>query len=146
MIATVTFNPSLDEWIHLARLRVGQLNRTRAVSRLPGGKGINVSRVIRELGGKTVAYALAGGDDGIILRQLMRAARIPFDFVGVRGRTPDENGNQRRTEGARPRGEQPALRRARRIRDRHGKRGKREKSGRRFSRNALRPSCASSDR
>ena len=51
MIATVTLNPSLDEWIRLPALRLGALNRATGFARYPGGKGINVSRVIRELGG-----------------------------------------------------------------------------------------------
>ncbi len=87
MIATVTLNPSLDEWIRLPSLRVGALNRAKDFVRYPGGKGINVSRVIHELGGSTVAYAFAGGDDGVILRQGLRALGIPCDFVTVRGCT-----------------------------------------------------------
>lgn len=49
MIATVTLNPSLDEWVALPSLRVGALNRATGWMRYAGGKGINVSRVIREL-------------------------------------------------------------------------------------------------
>ena len=59
MIATVTLNPSLDEWIRLSSLRVGALNRATQFIRYPGGKGINVSRVIRELEAPTIAFALA---------------------------------------------------------------------------------------
>ena len=87
MIATVTLNPSLDEWIHLPSLRLGGLNRATAFRRYPGGKGINVSRVIHELGGKTTAFALAGGEDGLILRKLMNRLSIRHDFVEVSGLT-----------------------------------------------------------
>ena len=87
MIATVTLNPSLDEWIQLPTLRLGALNRATGFVRYPGGKGINVSRVVRELGGATLAYAFAGGDDGAILRQGLRTMGIPCDFVAVRGTT-----------------------------------------------------------
>lgn len=87
MIATVTLNPSLDEWIRLPTLRLGRLNRARGFMRYPGGKGINVSRVICELGGSTVAYAFSGGDDGAILREGMRVMGIPCDFTTVRGST-----------------------------------------------------------
>ena len=85
MIATVTLNPSLDEWMRLPSLRVGQLNRATGFARYPGGKGINVSRVVHELGGRTIAFALAGGEDGMILRHLMNQLAIPHDFVTVSG-------------------------------------------------------------
>ena len=87
MIATVTLNPSLDEWMQLPTVRLGQLNRATGFARYPGGKGINVSRVIRELGQRTRAYALAGGEDGEMLRRLMERLAIPHDFVTVSGLT-----------------------------------------------------------
>lgn len=87
MIATVTLNPSLDEWMRLPTVRVGQLNRATGFARYPGGKGINVSRVVRELGQSTVAYALAGGEDGEILRRLMDRLALPHEFVTVSGST-----------------------------------------------------------
>ena len=99
MIATVTLNPSLDEWMHLPLLRVGVLNRATNFARYPGGKGINVSRVVHELGGHTVAYALAGGEDGLILRELMNRMRIPHEFVTLAGTT--RNNYKIRTEAPR---------------------------------------------
>lgn len=87
MILTVTLNPSLDEWLHLPVLRLGVLNRATDFHRYPGGKGINVSRVVRELGGPTVAYAFAGGADGQMLEQLLRRLKVPSRFVPVAGTT-----------------------------------------------------------
>ena len=87
MIATVTLNPSLDEWIRLPSLRPGQLNRATGFARYPGGKGLNVSRVVHELGGPTLALALAGGDDGAILERLVRRLGLAHDFVPVAGTT-----------------------------------------------------------
>ncbi len=87
MIATVTLNPSLDEWMHLSSLRMGCLNRATGFARYPGGKGVNVSRVIRTLGGRTVAFGLAGGEDGLILRELMNRLSLPHRFVTVPGST-----------------------------------------------------------
>ena len=87
MIATVTLNPSLDEWVTLPRLAVGDLNRATAFHRYPGGKGLNVSRVVHELGGRTRAFALCGGEDGAILRGLLARQAIPAVFVGVAGTT-----------------------------------------------------------
>jgi len=87
MIATVTLNPSLDEWIELASIHLGQLNRSSRFARYPGGKGINVSRVVHELGGRAHAVALAGGEDGAILEGLLRHLAIPHTFVAVSGTT-----------------------------------------------------------
>lgn len=87
MIATVTLNPSLDEWLRLPSLHLGHLNRATGFARYPGGKGLNVSRVIHELGGKTLALALAGGEDGAILETLVRRLGIPHEFVSVAGST-----------------------------------------------------------
>ena len=87
MILTVTLNPSLDEWLHLPALRVGALNRATEFRRYPGGKGINVSRVIRELGGSTVACALAGGADGHILAQLLHRLGVRLHCVPIVGTT-----------------------------------------------------------
>ncbi len=87
MIATVTLNPSLDEWIELSAWRLGALHRAESFQRYPGGKGINVSRVIHELGGRTMAFALAGGADGLILRRLLEEMHIPHHFTPVAGTT-----------------------------------------------------------
>lgn len=87
MILTVTLNPSLDEWIKLAALRMGELNRASYFMRYAGGKGINVSRVIRELGGRTLALGFAGGEDGLILHALMNRLKVAHDFVAIAGAT-----------------------------------------------------------
>ena len=83
MIGTVTVNPSLDEWVQLPRLRLGALNRAVGFQRYPGGKGINVSRVVRELGGATCAHLIAGGADGAVLLAMLEHLGIPHDAVRV---------------------------------------------------------------
>lgn len=87
MIATITLNPSLDEWVTLPSLRLGALNRAQGFARYPGGKGINVSRVMHELGADTVAFALAGGDDGMIFRRLVERVGLRLTLVAVDGTT-----------------------------------------------------------
>jgi 6-phosphofructokinase 2 len=99
MIATVTLNPSLDEWMRLPTLVVGALNRAEGFFRYPGGKGLNVSRVIRELGGATHAFGLAGGDDGDILRRGLTQLGVPHTFLAVPGTTR----NNYKIQTARPR-------------------------------------------
>ena len=59
MIYTVTFNPAIDYVLHLtAPLAVGEINRTSDEACQFGGKGINVSGVLRELGAKASPLAL----------------------------------------------------------------------------------------
>ena len=87
MIATITLNPSLDEWLTLPRFALGALNRSTQFARYPGGKGINVSRVLHELGEPTVAFGLAGGADGLILRHLMRRLGVAHAFIEIAGST-----------------------------------------------------------
>lgn len=87
LVGTVTLNPSLDEWVYLATLRPGALHRATGFARYPGGKGINVSRVVHELGGRTIAFGLAGGEDGVILRHAMRRLGISHHLVTIPGST-----------------------------------------------------------
>lgn len=55
MIYTVTFNPSLDYIVSVEDFRLGRTNRTSSELLLPGGKGLNVSMVLRNLGIESVA-------------------------------------------------------------------------------------------
>jgi 6-phosphofructokinase 2 len=85
VIATVTLNPSLDRTVTVQELVLDEANRWTDLRRDPGGKGINVSRVIHELGGKTVAYGFIGGIDGTTLKELLKQQGVPFDFTPIRG-------------------------------------------------------------
>lgn len=85
MIATVTLNPSLDQHVAVDGLILDESNRWVSFNREPGGKGINVSRVVRELGGKTVAYGFIGGFDGNVLKTILRQHNVPFDFTPIKG-------------------------------------------------------------
>lgn len=84
MIATVTLNPSLDRTVTVEGLLVDETNRWTSLRRDPGGKGVNVSRVIHELGGETVAYGFIGGTDGDTLMYLLKQQGVPFDFTPIR--------------------------------------------------------------
>lgn len=85
MIATVTFNPSLDKTVMVDGLVLDEANRWTGFRRDPGGKGINVSRVVHELGGETIAYGFIGGFDGEIIKQLLQQQGVPFDFTPIKG-------------------------------------------------------------
>jgi len=85
MIATVTLNPSLDKIVTVEELVVDEANRWTSLRRDPGGKGINVSRVVHELGGETIAYGFIGGIDGETLKQLLQQQGVPFGFTPIKG-------------------------------------------------------------
>ena len=87
MIATVTLNPSLDETVTVEGLILDEANRWTSLRRDPGGKGINVSRVIHELRGKTTAYGFIGGIDGVALKHLLEKQHVPFDFIQIKENT-----------------------------------------------------------
>ncbi len=61
MIYTVTFNPAIDYVVHFDQLRPGEINRNEAEEFQFGGKGINVSNVLRTLGIDTVALGFVAG-------------------------------------------------------------------------------------
>jgi 6-phosphofructokinase 2 len=85
MIYTVTLNPALDRAIYVERLLEDDTTRILSEKHYAAGKGIDVSRVIRELGGQSVAMGLVGGYDGLQLEdRLIVTAGVP---VGTPGKT-----------------------------------------------------------
>ena len=85
MIATVTLNPSLDRTVTVEELVLDEANRWTSLRRDPGGKGINVSRVIYELGGDTVAYGFIGGVEGETIKHLLSQQGVLYDFNPIKG-------------------------------------------------------------
>ena len=87
MIGTVTINPSIDQHIVIDKLVKDDTLHAREIWRDPGGKGINVSRAIKELGGETVAFGIVGGCGGYMLKSLMTERGIKFEPGEVLGET-----------------------------------------------------------
>lgn len=87
MILTVTPNPSLDRAFDLTTLERGAVQRANAVHIDPGGKGINVSRVLVRHGIETLAIVPAGGPDGRQLVDLLAHRGVPALAVPVAGET-----------------------------------------------------------
>ncbi|BCB05393.1 1-phosphofructokinase [Bacillus sp. KH172YL63] len=83
MIYTITLNPSVDYIMELEQFQKGELNRSKAESAFPGGKGINVSRVLHELDVESVALGFAGGYTGEYIKQFLAQEGIRSDFVRV---------------------------------------------------------------
>lgn len=83
MIYTVTLNPSIDYIVEVEDLQLGGLNRMNRDLKLPGGKGINVSRVLNRLGAETTAIGFLGGFTGRHIEELLQEEAIRTDFVHI---------------------------------------------------------------
>ena len=87
MIVTLTPNPSLDRALELDHLVVGEVNRADRAHVHPGGKGINVSRVLVRHGVESLAVLPAGGAEGRRLVNLLDEHGVPVLAVPVAGDT-----------------------------------------------------------
>ena len=87
MIVTVTMNPAIDKTVKLNSFIHGGLNRISDITMDAGGKGINVSKTIKELGGETVCTGFVGGHNGKLLESLLADCDITTDFVEIDGET-----------------------------------------------------------
>lgn len=83
MIYTVTFNPSLDYILDLPELDMNQVNRTSGERILPGGKGINVSIVLHNLGVDNKAICFTSGFTGDALKTLLQQRDMNADFIDL---------------------------------------------------------------
>ena len=81
MIYTVTFNPSLDYVASVEKFETGKMNRTKTEAIFAGGKGINVSTVLHELGIKSVALGFVAGFTGNELQNMLQNQGIQTDFI-----------------------------------------------------------------
>ena len=83
MIYTVTFNPSLDYIVSVDHLKLGAVNRTNHEIMNPGGKGINVSLVLHNLGYDSTALGFSAGFTGREIVRLMEEQHISSNFIEV---------------------------------------------------------------
>lgn len=81
MIYTVTFNPALDYVIHVEDLKLGMVNRTAQEAVFYGGKGINVSWVLKNLGVDSVALGFLAGFTGTAIEDGLKKNGIQTDFI-----------------------------------------------------------------
>ena len=87
MIVTITLNPCLDRTITVYGLLVDETNRWTSSRLYAGGKGIDVSRAIHEMGGRTMAYGFIGGPDGRAVEILLDEEGVPFSFTPIEQET-----------------------------------------------------------
>lgn len=84
-IVTLTVNPAVDLSAQAASVQPGHKIRTFDERYDPGGGGINVARVIRELGGETLALFASGGVTGRFVEQMLTQAKVPWQAVLIGG-------------------------------------------------------------
>ncbi|WP_418612847.1 1-phosphofructokinase [[Ruminococcus] torques] len=83
MIYTVTFNPSLDYIVSVNDFQLGLTNRTDSELILPGGKGINVSTILMNLGIDSTVFGFAAGFTGEEIIREVEAMGIRSDFIKI---------------------------------------------------------------
>jgi tagatose 6-phosphate kinase len=85
MITTVTLNAAIDKTYYLNGFMLGHVNRVKEMRAIPGGKGINVARVIQQLGYNSFITGFAGGSNGQYIRSALAKQGLQFSFVEVLG-------------------------------------------------------------
>ena len=81
MIYTVTLNPSLDNIVAVENFRLGHTNRTSSELMLPGGKGINMSIVLKNLGIDSTAFGFVAGFTGEEIESRLKDSGVRTDFI-----------------------------------------------------------------
>lgn len=87
MIYTITFNPAIDYILEVDDFNLGRVNRSKNCYKYPGGKGINISRVLNNLQKNNCALGFIGGFTGKYLDDYLRDEGINTDFITVEGDT-----------------------------------------------------------
>lgn len=83
MVYTLTLNPALDYIVNVPDFKEGTLNRTSGEKIMAGGKGINVSEVLGNLGIGNIALGFVAGFTGDIILKLLYEKEIEFDFINL---------------------------------------------------------------
>ena len=83
MVYTVTFNPSLDYIVSMEGFQLGKTNRTAKEQMLPGGKGINVSTVLKNLGIPNIALGFSAGFTGEEIKRRVEEMGLASDFIDL---------------------------------------------------------------
>lgn len=84
MVYTVTFNPALDYIIEMEKLKIGKINKSKKEIILPGGKGINVSIVLSNLGIPNISLGFKAGFTGNKIEAELKKLGVKTDFIDVK--------------------------------------------------------------
>ncbi len=87
MLLTITLNPSIDRRYNARGFEKGKVFRTDDFQYTPGGKGINVSKVVKTLNEAVVATGFLGGRAGSFIKEKLDEMNIANDFVSIKGET-----------------------------------------------------------
>lgn len=87
MIQVVTLSPAIDVTYSLEKMQVGEVNRVRKVARIPGGKGLNVARVLQKLGKIPTLYCPLGGPNGDWLENQLERLGIKTEITKISANT-----------------------------------------------------------
>lgn len=87
MILTITLNPSIDRRYTLQEFEKGEIFRTEDVQYTPGGKGLNVTKVIHSFQESVMATGLLGGFSGEYISSELNQADINHNFISINGET-----------------------------------------------------------
>lgn len=87
MITTITLNAALDTTYVLSDFRVGQTNRIERSHTEPGGKGVNVAKVLHKLEIPVTAGGFIGGRNGNELTERLKEMKLKQNFITVPGET-----------------------------------------------------------
>lgn len=87
MILTITLNPSVDRRYVVNGFEKGKVFRAEEVQYTPGGKGINVTKVIKSLGEPVMATGFLGGRSGEYIKDELDSMDIQHNFIGINGET-----------------------------------------------------------
>lgn len=84
MIYTITLNPALDYIIAIKKLQLNEINTSQDEHILPGGKGINVSIILKRLEVDSIALGFISGFTGEEIKRLVEAEKIKTDFINLK--------------------------------------------------------------
>jgi 1-phosphofructokinase len=87
MIYTITLNPAVDKTVIQDNFRIDEVNRIKDVREDAGGKGINVSKMIKNLKGESIALGLIAGRQGEFIKDQLDQLAIKNNFSFVEGNT-----------------------------------------------------------
>ena len=109
MIYTVTFNPSLDYIVDVTDFKTGVVNRTTGEKIFAGGKGINVSMVLKNLGMSNTSLGFTAGFTGNEIKRLLAKKGVDTDFIEVEDGISRINVKLRSNEESEINGQGPAI-------------------------------------
>lgn len=85
MITTITLNPSIDKRYVVDNFKIGGVFRVKEMQQTPGGKGLNVTRVINQIGEPVAATGFLGGKNGEFIKESLNRLGIPNSFITIKG-------------------------------------------------------------